>query len=155
MTEIAFYHLTRSPLEVALPMLLEKTLEAGKRAVVKAGSVQRVEHLNGALWTYASPSWLPHGSDKDAQGQDGWAEHQPVWLTDSDENPNGAQFLFLTDGASYADLGPFERCFELFDGTSEESVQAARGHWKTYKDAGHDLTYWQQTAQGGWQKKDT
>ncbi|HEY9079691.1 MAG TPA: DNA polymerase III subunit chi [Magnetovibrio sp.] len=150
MTEIAFYHLTRSPLEAALPKLLDKTLQAGKRAVVMAGSAQRVEHLNGALWTFDSASWLPHGSKKD-----GHPTEQPVWLTDTDENPNDAQFLFLTDGAAVADLDGFERCFELFDGNSIDSVQVARERWKAYKSAGHTLTYWQQTEQGGWSKKET
>ena len=56
MTDIAFYHLTRSPLEAALPKLLEKTLDAGKRAVVVAGSEERVENLNNALWTYSQGS---------------------------------------------------------------------------------------------------
>ena len=32
MTEVAFYHLTRKPLERALPELLEKVLERGMRA---------------------------------------------------------------------------------------------------------------------------
>lgn len=155
MSEVAFYHLTRSPLEAALPKLLQKTLEAGKRAVVMAVSPGRVEHLNSALWTFDPASWLPHGSVKDGQNQEGWAEEQPVWLTDADENPNGAQFLFLTDGAACADLGAFERCFELFDGADAESVQTARVRWKAYKDAGHELTYWQQTERGGWTKKDT
>lgn len=150
MTEVAFYHLTRSALEQALPKLLEKTLQAGKRAVVMAGSSQRVEHLNGALWTYDAASWLPHGSAKD-----GHAEEQPVWLTDADENPNDAQFLFLTDGAECAELASYERCFELFDGNNPDSVQTARGRWKAYKAAGYELTYWQQTDSGGWQKKDT
>jgi len=49
MTEIGFYHLQRSPLERALPKLLEKVLEAGKRAVVVARSDERVEQLNGIL----------------------------------------------------------------------------------------------------------
>lgn len=150
MTEVAFYHLTRSPLEQALPKLLEKTLAQGKRAVVMAGSSQRVEHLNGALWTSEPASWLPHGSAKDGQ-----PDVQPVWLTDADENPNGAQFLFLTDGAACADMSAYERCFELFDGNNAESLQTARGNWKAYKAAGHELAYWQQTDQGGWQKKDT
>jgi len=150
MTEIAFYHLTRSPLEAALPKLLDKTLQAGKRAVVMAGSSRRVEGLNGALWTYDPTSWLPHGCPKD-----GHPEDQPVWLTDIDENPNGAQFLFLTDGASSAEVSAYERCFELFDGTSAEGVENARKRWKAYKADGHDLTYWQQTEQGGWRKKET
>ena len=150
MTEVAFYHLTRSSLEQALPQLLEKTLGAGKRALVVAGSSARVEHLNGALWTYGQGTWLPHGSAKD-----GHAEDQPVWLTDTGENPGGAEFLFLTDGAECADLSTYERCFELFDGTRDEAVQAARAHWKAYKDQGLELTYWQQTDSGGWTKKDT
>ncbi len=149
MTEIAFYHLQASPLEQALPKLLERTIEGGKRAVVKAGSEERIEALNGLLWTYAQRSWLPHGSAKD-----GSAEDQPIWLTTEDENPNGAQFLFLTDGAASARVGEFDRCFELFDGNDAEAVAAARARWAAYKDAGHALTYWQQTAAGRWEKKE-
>lgn len=148
MTEVAFYHLTRSSLEQALPKLLEKTLEAGKRAVVMTGSPERVEHLNGVLWTYDPASWLPHGSAKDGE-----AGEQPVWLTSGADNPNGAQFLFLTDGAACADVTAYERCFDLFDGASEDAVGAARQRWKTYQGMGLEPAYWQQTDSGGWQKK--
>lgn len=148
MTEIGFYHLTRSPLEQALPKLLEKTLEAGKRALVLAGSEERVEYLTGQLWTYRNDAWLPHGS-----GRDGSPEEQPVWLAVEDANANGAQFLFLTDGAETGSVGDYERCFELFDGRDDAAVEAARGRWTAYKEAGHDLAYWQQTERGGWEKK--
>ena len=148
MTDIAFYHLQGSSLESALPKLLEKTLEAGKRAVVMAGSEDRVEALNGVLWTFQQDSWLPHGSPRD-----GNAEAHPVWLTIDDENPNGAAFLFLTDGATSANVGDYERCFELFDGNDPAAVEAARGRWSGYKDAGHALTYWQQSETGRWEEK--
>ena len=148
MTEVAFYHLQHSPLEKALPKLLEKTLEAGKRAVVMAGSEARVEALNGVLWTYDQDSWLPHGSPRD-----GNADAQPVWLTTDDENPNGARFLFLTDGATSEHVGDYERCFELFDGNDSAAVEAARGRWSGYKDAGHTLAYWQQNEAGRWEEK--
>ena len=149
MTEIAFYHLEKSPLDQVLPKLLEKTLGAGKRALVLAGSEQCVEALAGLLWTYEQGSWLPHGTE-----QDGSPEDQPVWLTAADDNANGAEFLFLTDGATSANVAGFERCFELFDGRDEAAVTAARGRWKDYTDAGHDLTYWRQGANGGWEKKE-
>jgi DNA polymerase III subunit chi len=148
MTSVAFYHLQKWPLDRALPKLLEKTIETGNRAVVMAGSDERVEALNTLLWTYENESWLPHGSRKD-----GAPEDHPVWLTINDENPNQSQFLFLTDGASSDHVGEFERCFELFDGEDDTAVTAAREHWKTYKDAGYDLTYWQQTDRGGWEEK--
>lgn len=148
MTAIAFYHLQRSPLEKALPKLLEKTLEAGKRAVVMAGSVERVAALNTLLWVYDQGSWLPHGD-----AGDGNAEDQPVWLTTGDENPNGAAFLFLTDGATSARIGDYERCFDMFDGNDPAAVEAARERWTAFKEAGHELAYWQQTDRGGWEKK--
>lgn len=148
MTDIAFYHLQRSPLEVVLPRLLEKTLEAGKRALVMAGSEQRVESLNGALWTANPNGWMPHGSAKD-----GSAAEQPIWLTHIEENPNKASFLFLTDGADVGECGQFERCFDLFDGNDQTALVAARARWSALKDSGHTLTYWQQSDTGRWEQK--
>ena len=148
--DISFYHLTRTRLEAALPQMLEKTLERGQRAVVRAGSAERVEALNGWLWTYKDRGFLPHGSAKD-----GHAARQPIWLTEKDERPNDAQVLFLTDGAvSGEELAEFERCAVLFDGNDDSALAAARAQWTGLKDAGHDLTYWQQTDEGRWEKKD-
>src|SRR3954468_20958976 len=93
-TEVNFYHLTKSSLEEELPRLLEKTLQAGERAVVLLGSPERVDALNTHLWTYDPNGFLPHGA-----ARDGEAERQPVWLTHRDENPNGAAFLFVADRA--------------------------------------------------------
>jgi len=148
LTDISFYHLEKLPLEQVLPKLLEKTLEGGKRALVLAGSNERVEALTGILWTYEQGAWLPHGAAPDDN-----PEEQPVWLATEDDNPNGAEFLFLTDGASSARVSKFERCFELFDGRDADAVAAARVRWKEYTAAGHDLTYWRQTENGRWEKK--
>lgn len=148
MTEVRFYHLQRKTLEQALPELLEKVLERGWRAVVMAGSEERVEALNGHLWTYGDRSFLPHGS-----ARDGYPQEQPIWLTVADENPNGADVLVLTDGASAGSLASYALCCELFDGRDAAAVAAARQRWTAYKAAGHKLTYWQQTERGGWEKK--
>jgi DNA polymerase III subunit chi len=150
MTEVRFYHLQRTPLEAALPPMLEKTLERGQRAVVMAGSEERVEHLAGHLWTYDERSFLPHGS-----ARDGHAERQPIWLTAQDENPNAAQVLFLTDGAASTRVEDYTLCVELFDGNDAAAVTAARERWGRYKTAGHQLTYWQQTPAGRWEQKAT
>jgi DNA polymerase III subunit chi len=150
MTEVSFYHLQKSRLEDALPMLLEKTLSVGKRALVLAGSQPRVEQLNDHLWGYRQDSWLPHGSTKDGRPED-----QPVWMAVDEENLNNATFLFLTDGAESTDVSAYERCFELFDGNDGAQVAAARVRWKAYKDAGHPLKYLQQTDRGGWEEKAT
>jgi len=76
-----------------------------------------------------------------------------VWLTHLDENPNGANFLFVADRAQSDKMDGYKRCFELFDGRDEEAVADTRERWKAYKAAGHAVVYWQQTASGGWEKK--
>ncbi len=147
MSEIGFYHLTRTGLAQALPQLLGRTLAVGQRAVVLCGSPERVAALDLALWEVAEPDWLPHGT-----AADGDADLQPIWLTTEDAAPNRARFLFLTDGTDTPRLAAFDRVFDLFDGTDEAAVVAARQRWKAAKQAGHALTYWQQGARG-WEKK--
>jgi DNA polymerase-3 subunit chi len=146
MAEIGFYHLTRTGAEQALPALLGRTLAAAKRAVIRCNS-DRVASVDTALWVCPQPDWLPHGTA--AMGQ---ADLQPIWITDADEAPNAATFLFLLDGQNSERLGSFERVFDLFDGGDETAVAAARVRWKAAKDAGHLLTYWQQGPRG-WEKK--
>ncbi len=148
MTEVGFYHLTRTPLERALPRLLEKVAGSARRAVVLTGSRERAEALNALLWTYDPGSFLPHGT-----ARDGNPGEQPIWLTPQDENPNGATVLVLVDGMVSEQLATYERCLDLFDGNDPEAVAAARDRWRTAKQAGHTLTYWQQTDQGGWQAR--
>lgn len=147
MTEIRFYHLQKTRLDQALPAMLERVIQRGQKAVVMAGSEERVEYLNHHLWTYHDRSFLPHGSQKD-----GFAADQPVWLTSADEAPNNAEVLFLCDGAVSQRLDGFDLCALLFDGADGQAVQAARELWKQWREAGHQLTYWQQTAKG-WEEK--
>ncbi|AWJ87286.1 DNA polymerase III subunit chi (plasmid) [Azospirillum sp. TSH58] len=148
MTEVRFYHLQRRTLEQALPKILEKVLERGWRAVVLAGSPERVDALNQHLWTYDPSSFLPHGA-----ARDGFAADQPVWLTADEENPNGATVLILVDGVTSAAMGSFDLVCDLFDGNDGDAVLAARERWKICKAAGHALTYWQQNDRGGWEKR--
>jgi DNA polymerase-3 subunit chi len=143
-TDIGFYHLTRSGPDKALPQLLARTLAAGQRAVVLCRNAERVTELDAALW---QADWLPHGT-----AADGDADMQPIWLTTEDATPNGARFLFLIDGAQSARLAAFDRVFDLFDGNDEAAVADARQRWATAKAAGHALTYWQQAARG-WEKR--
>lgn len=148
MTEVSFYHLQRMPLEQALPKLLERALERDMRALVVAGSKERVERLNDVLWTYEPGSFLPHGSL-----DDGAPERQPIFLTTEEENANGARLLFLVDGGgSPAFAGTFDRVLDLFDGNDPAAVEAARERWRQASAAGHQVTYWKQSETGRWEK---
>ena len=148
MTEALFYHLEHQPLERALPALVERTLARGWRAVVQAGSEERVEALDTLLWTYTDDSFLPHGTKND-----GHAASQPVYLTTEDANPNAATVRFLVDGAEISAFDGYDRVVYMFDGRDPGAVEHARAQWTVAKAAGCDVTYWQQSAEGRWEKK--
>lgn len=145
MSDIGFYHLTRSTLSQAVPQLLVRTLAAGQRALVVGPSVAALVALSTSLWE--QPAWLPHGV-----AADGDPDLQPIWLRTEPEPLNGARYLFLVDGAGTDRLADFDRVFDLFDGNNEDSLAAARLRWKAARDGGHVAAYWQQTERG-WQKK--
>ncbi len=148
MSDVRFYQLGRRPLEQALAVMLERCYQRGQRALVQAGSAERVEALAQHLWTYRERSFLPHGTDKD-----GHAEQQPIWLTTEAENPNGAEVLFLTDGSERGDLGGFALVAVLFDGGDDTSLTAAREYWRRLRESGATLTYWAEDDEGRWTQK--
>ncbi len=148
MTTVRFYHMIQKRLEQALPEIVAKALERKHRILIKAGSRERIEVLDTALWTQDPASFLPHGHAKD-----GFEADQPVFLTTEDENPNGADVLILTDGASSQMTDKFALCCEMFDGNDEEAVKSAREKWKLYKDKGYTAAYFQQDESGKWQQK--
>ncbi|GAB5470804.1 MAG: DNA polymerase III subunit chi [Rhodospirillales bacterium] len=148
MSDIRFYQLGLRPLEQALAVMLERCYERKQRALVQAGSPERVEDLADRLWTYRDRSFLPHGTAKDGQ-----AAHQPIWLTAEPENPNGAEVLFLTDGAEREVLTDFALVAVLFDGGDPDGLQAARDYWKRLRDCGSALTYWAEDESGRWTQK--
>src|SRR5215475_6409781 len=122
MTEVLFYHLQRQPLERVLPQLLERSVERGWRVVVQTASDERIEALDAHLWTYKDDSFLPHGTARDPE-----TASQPILLTTSDHNPNGAKVRFLIDGVPLpADAMDYDRIVLLFDGEDEDAVAAAR-----------------------------
>lgn len=149
MTEVLFYHLQGQKLENVLPALLEKSIERGWRVVVQSSSEERIEALDAHLWTYRDDGFLPHGSWREPE-----AARQPILLTASDDNPNGATVRFLVDRAPIPpDIETYQRIVLLFDGEDEEAVIAARAYWSDVKAKGLEATYWQADAQGRWAKK--
>ena len=148
MTEIRFYHLKRKSLDQALPEILEKALERGYKAVIKHKDESALKQLNDTLWTFRPNSFIPHGMKPDQ-----YAENQPVWLTTEDETPNDADLLVVTGGAEPHDLSKFKLCVEFLEDHDQDAIKASRQRWKSYKDDGLEISYWEQTAEGRWSQK--
>lgn len=144
-----FYHLTRQPVEVTLPILLGKALGAGWRVLVLGPSDERMDWLDAKLWLGPDEGFMPHGRAGRPHEAD-----QPVLLSTSTDRPNGAVCLMSVDGANVSpeDVSVLERVCILFDGHDPAAVDHARGQWKTLTDAGCSAQYWSEES-GRWEKK--
>ncbi len=147
--EVFFYHMTRSPLEATLPVLLQKSLEAGWKVCVRATQPEHLNRLDEQLWTNTDDGFLPHGLSGGTHDAD-----QPILLTTGADIPNGANALISVDGAtvSETDMSNMTRVSILFDGNDADAVAHARGQWKEVVAAGCVAKYWSQET-GQWAMK--
>ncbi|SDW96508.1 DNA polymerase III subunit chi [Roseicitreum antarcticum] len=149
MGDALFYHLTRTPLEETLPILLTKSLAAGWRVAVRGRDAARLDWLDRQLWLGRPEAFLPHGLSGGPHDAD-----QPVLLTTGTDLPNGATCLMTIDGAALepAEITALDRVCILFDGHDPDALAHARGQWKALTAAGVRAQYWSQDS-GKWEKK--
>lgn len=143
--QVDFYHLTRLPLERALPRIAERVVESGGRLLVVAADEGARAKLDQLLWTYSPESFLPHGQ----AGGDGDAL-QPVLIAAGPEAANGARNIALADGVWREEALGFDRAFHFFD---EGRIAEARTAWKGLADReGVERRYWKQNDAGKWEQ---
>ena len=147
--EFRFHLLERRRLDGALPDLLTAALAEGLRVVVQTPDAGTREALNERLWTYADDSFLAHGGPGD-----GDPATQPIFLTETDEAPNGAGLRVLlapADALRFVSHAA-TRIVVLFEARDEEAMAAARVAWKALRDAGVAASYWREGDEGDWVK---
>jgi DNA polymerase-3 subunit chi len=149
MGEVYFYHLTRSPLEVALPQLLTRALAAGWRVAVRGRDAGRLALLDEALWLGAEDGFLPHGLEGGPQDAD-----QPVLLTASPQLPPDVACVMAIEGAGVtaSEAALLQRVCILFDGNDPDALTLARQQWREVTGAGLGAQYWSEEG-GRWEKK--
>ncbi|MEL6168172.1 MAG: DNA polymerase III subunit chi [Pseudomonadota bacterium] len=147
MGAVYFYHMTRTPLEVTLPVLLGKALEAGWRVAVRGTDPARLDWLDERLWL--DDGFLPHGRAGGVHDA-----RQPVLLTTTSEAANGAACVMAIDGATLSteEVPDLARACLLFDGNDQQALEAAREEWRRLTGAGLAAQYWSQES-GRWEKK--
>ena len=140
-----FYHLTDTPLERTLPMLLGKCRDAGWRVAVRGSDPGLLERLDATLW---QDGFLPHGIAGGPHDAD-----QPV-LLGVDIPVSAFACLMSVGGADVTaqEVGTLERTCVLFDGHDEGALNHARGQWKTLTSQGCKAQYWAQD-DGRWTMK--
>ncbi|MFN4061954.1 MAG: DNA polymerase III subunit chi [Paracoccus hibiscisoli] len=148
MGKALFYHLTRSPAEALLPVLLTKALSADWRVELRAPDAARLDMLDQQLWQ--GDGFLPHGlagGPHDAR--------QPVLLTLPDQPAaNAPACLMAVDGVPVTtdQAQALDRTCILFDGGDPEAVARARDQWRQLTAAAIEAEYWSEES-GRWERK--
>lgn len=148
MGAVYFYHLTDSPLEATLPMLVSKAREAGWRVLVRGPDPALLARLDDVLWQGPVDGFVPHGLAGGPHDAD-----QPV-LLGTEVAANGFACVMSVGGAAVTaeEVGALERSCILFDGHDGAALDHARGQWKALTGAGVAAQYWAQDG-GRWIKK--
>ena len=146
MGDVLFYHLTERPLDATLPVLLEKSLEAGWRVAVRGGDAAVLARLDDQLWL--RDGFLPHGRAGGPHDAD-----QPVLLTEG-AAANAPDCLMLVAGAEFSpdESARLSRTCILFDDGDPRAVDQARAYWRAATEAGLRAQYWADDG-GRWVKK--
>lgn len=143
-----FYHLTRSPAERTVSMLLTRAAEQGWPVLLRAPDPGRLDWWDQKLWLDPEDGFLPHGlagGPHDAQ--------QPV-LLGTGAAANGARALMLIEGAATdpAEAAAMERVWVVFDGADAAALDWARGLWRQLTGGGIAAQYWAEDG-GRWAMK--
>lgn len=148
MGDTLFYHLTRSPAESLLPLLIEKSLKAGWRVELRGTEAKRLDWLDRQLWQ--GDGFLPHGLAGGAHDA-----RQPVLLTLAGQPAaNDPACLIALDGAGVepAECRALQRVCVIFDGNDGAALARARDQWKELTGAGAATQYWSEDS-GRWDRK--
>ena len=147
MGAVYFYHLTESPLDQALPQLVDRAAGQGWRVLIRGRRMPLLERLDAVLWQGPPDSFRAHGlaGDHDAD--------QPI-LLGVDTPAAGFDCVMSVDGADLtpAEIAASKRACVLFDGHDGDALQRARGQWKALTSASVAAQYWAQD-DGRWIKK--
>ena len=148
MSEVFFYHLTQTRLEVALPKILDRALSADWSVELRIGMEADVESISDAIWKGPDESFLPHCSEDNDNLHD-----YPIVLSKSPLS-DMRDCLVVIDQAELQknEVEKFKRVCLLFDSKNDVELKNARESWKSLSDAGVNTVYWAED-KGMWKKK--
>ena len=148
MSEVYFYHLTHTRLEVALPKILERALSAEWSVELRIGMERDEETISDAIWKGPDESFLPHCLEDNDK-----LHNYPIVLSKSPLSEL-RDCLVVIEQAELKnnEVEKFKRVCLLFDSKNEVELTKARASWKSLSDAGVNTVYWAED-QGTWNKK--
>ena len=148
MSEVFFYHLTQTRLEVALPKILERALSVDWSVELRIGMEADIKAVSDAIWKGPDDSFLPHC----LADNDKLKEHPIVLCTSPLTELRDCLVVINQAELQKNELENFKRICFLFDSNNELELKNAREVWKSLSDAEVNTVYWAED-QGTWKKK--
>jgi DNA polymerase-3 subunit chi len=145
---IATFYGVNDLFEKNFSKLVSKIYASKKRCHIMCRDEEQVALLSKNLWTFSQREFLPHG-----QG-DMEPKYQPIWLSVTQENVNGAK-VFVSVNEKVLDIvDTFERLIDFYP-LSVKAQNHAKERMQFYKNQGIDVTSWVLNPLMQWEKEST
>ena len=148
MSEVFFYHLTKTTLEIALPKILERALSEKWSIEIRTSANTNLDEISNAIWRGPEESFLPHCLEDHEDLQD-----YPIVLCKSPLK-DWRDCLIIVGQANLKEneVKNYKRICLIFDAKIEVELSKARKSWKKLSEEGINTTYWAED-KGRWVKK--
>ena len=148
MSEVFFYHLTKTTLEIALPKILERALSEKWSIEIRTSANTNLDEISNAIWRGPEESFLPHCLEDHEDLQD-----YPIVLCKSPLK-DWRDCLIVVDQADLKEneVKNYKRVCLIFDAKIEVELSKARKSWKKLSEEGIKTIYWSED-KGRWVKK--
>ena len=148
MSEVFFYHLTKTTLEIALPKILERALSEKWSIEIRTSANTNLDEISNAIWRGPEESFLPHCLEDHEDLQD-----YPIVLCKSPLK-DWRDCLIVVGQADLKEneVKNYKRICLIFDAKIEAELSKARKSWKKLSEEGINTAYWAEH-KGRWVKK--
>ena len=148
MSEVFFYHLTKTTLEIALPKILERALSEKWSIEIRTSANTNLDEISNAIWRGPEESFLPHCLEDHEDLQD-----YPIVLCKSPLK-DWRDCLIVVGQADLKEneVKNYKRICLIFDAKIEVELSKARISWKKLSEEGINTVYWAED-KGRWVKK--
>jgi DNA polymerase III subunit chi len=145
--KIMFYHATETNMVGVLFELLKKTFLSHKKCLVCVDTFDNMTQISEKLWALNDDFILPHGLITQIM-----PDKQPILLTQTTDNLNGADYLFFIGQVTITDTPIFERYIVIFDDNDDDIKNYIRESYVALKKENKNVIYYKQQA-GAWVQK--
>ena len=148
MSEVFFYHLTKTTLEIALPKILERALSEKWSIEIRTSANTNLDEISNAIWRGPEESFLPHCLEDHEDLQD-----YPIVLCKSPLKEWRDCLIVVDQGdLKENEVKNYKRVCLIFDAKIEVELSKARKSWKKLSEEGIKTVYWAEE-NGRWVKK--